>query len=106
MSTPQETKLDKNISTVTDRAHHSIDRVAGATKNAENDVRTSVRDGVKAAKDARTTAKVGVAAGRSQAKSTVVALTDQAYAHPGFLFAAGAGIALGAVLIRAAIRRR
>ena len=106
MSTPQESKLDRNISANTDRAHHSIDRIAGATKIAENDVRASVRDGINAAKSARSTAKAGVAAGREQAKSTVATFNDRASAHPGFLFAAGAVLALGAVLVRAAIRRR
>jgi hypothetical protein len=106
VGTPHETKLNKNISTVADGAHHSIDRVAGATVNAENDVLTAVRDSVKAAKDARSATKAGVAAGKAQARSAVTTFNDRASQHPGVLFAVGAGLALGAVLLRAALQRR
>ncbi|RFA06693.1 hypothetical protein B7R21_18705 [Subtercola boreus] len=105
MSTPQDATPDTAISTVADHAHHSIDRIAGVTRTAENDVRASMRDGVRAAKDVKARATAGAADGRSQARSTVATFNDRASAHPGFLFAAGAGLALGAVLVRAAIRR-
>ncbi len=106
MSTSHETKLNATLSTMAGRAHHSIDRLAGVAKTAENDVLTGVRDGVTAAKDARSSTQAGLVVGRSQARSMVSTVTERAAQHPGFLFAAGAALAVGAVLISSAFRRR